>query len=563
MFRWALLSNSTISPLVRRLTTEIHSAKHQCECFAAEYSDALRQVFAEESELWAFKPNLITLHLDLQQIKPDLEVSFAFETAARREDIMRELIEHVMIVVKALRAKTTAALLVSNFPTPPRSVLGIGLDYIFKNALRRTNLELDSQLRSIPQCHIVDCDSLWAEAGWSERDRRFEVLAQMPMGPKMQKLLVEEWLRYFRAIQGFTRKCIVVDLDNTLWKGILGEDGFDGIQMGDTPGGRGFRQFQLALKALSRRGTILAINSKNTSEEAIEVIRNHPDMVLRERDFAAMQINWEDKATNLSRLSNELNIGPQHMVFLDDNPSERNWVRQRHPDVLVPEIPSDSSGFRDMLTQCGLDTLVVTDEDFKRAQMYWEERRRREFQGEAPSYEEFLKELNVQAEIQRLPSKLLDRAVQLSQRTNQFNLTTHRYTAEQINDFCGSPRAIVLMMNLRDRFGEYGWSGMAVATAEEQQLNIDSFLLSCRVMGKNVEFVLFSALLRWGAEQSCTHVRGAFIPSGKNKPCADFYERCGMVLSDGVVAGSQNWFSAKITELPILPIGHVKISVSF
>ena len=563
MLRWALLSNSTISPLVRRLMLEVQSGKHSCEFFSAEYGDALRQVFAEDSELLAFKPDLIVLHFDLQQIKPDLELSLVFETPARQEEIMREVIDHVITAAKTLREKTRATLLVSNFPTPPRSVLGIGLDCAFKNALRRANLEIASHLGCLAQCHIIDCDSLWAEAGWSGRDRRFEVLAQMPMGLKMQRLLVSEWLRYFRATQGLTRKCIVLDLDNTLWKGILGEDGSEGIEMGDTPTGRGFRQFQLALKALCRRGTILAVNSKNTPEEAIEVIRNHPDMVLREHDFAAMQINWDDKAANLARISSELNIGHQHIVFLDDNPAERNWMRQKHPDVLVPEMPNDSSGFCDVLTQCSLDTLTLTDEDSKRSQMYWEERQRREFQAEAPSYEQFLHELNVQADIQKLSPKLLERAVQLCQRTNQFNLTTYRYTAEQIKGFSESPRGIVLITSLRDRFGEYGWSGLAIATAEDGQLNIDSFLLSCRVLGKNVEFALFSALLHWGAKQGCTSVRGTFLPTGKNKPCADFYTRCGMTSCNGAAPDSKKSFAANIAELRALPVGHINISMSF
>jgi FkbH-like protein len=563
MYRWALLSNTTISPLVRRLRAEIDSAKHRCECFCAEYGDALRQVFAEESELLKFKPELIALHLDLQQIKPDLELTLPFETEVGRENIMREVIEHVITMVGTLRAKTAATLLVSNFPTEPRGVLGIGLDYIFKNAVRRTNLELDSKIRSISQCHVVDCDGLWAEAGWCERDRRFEALAQMPMGPKMQKLLVDEWLRYFRAIHGLTRKCIVVDLDNTLWKGILGEDGPEGIQLGDTPSGRGFRQFQLALKALARRGTILAINSKNSWKDAIKVIRDHPEMVLREGDFAAMQINWEDKATNLARISNELKIGLQHMVFLDDSPSERSWIRQRHPEVFVPEMPKDSCAFCDVLTQCGLDTLVLTDEDLKRSQMYREERQRREFQAESLSYEQLLKESNVQADIERLRSDHIERAVQLCQRTNQFNLTTPRYTAEQIKGFSVSSCAIVLMMSLRDRFGEYGWSGLAIAIADGEQLIIDSFLLSCRVLGKNAEFALFSALLLWGAKQNCTYVRGAFIATGKNKPSADFYERCGMVPCGDGVDDVKKCFSSRITELPSLPVRHVKISIKF
>jgi FkbH-like protein len=563
MFRWALLSNSTIAPLVRRLTNEIQSADYNCECFYAEYSDSLRQIFANESELWEFKPDLITLHLDLEQISPGMELSFPFEPEDRRETLAREVVEHVLTVVQSLRAKTRATLLVSNFPIPPRSALGVALDHIFKNALRGINLQLDSELRRISQVYVIDCDSLWAEAGWSDRDRRFEAIAQMPMGPKMQKLLVDEWLRYFRAIGGLSRKCIVLDLDNTLWKGILGEDGFDGIQMGDTPVGRGFRQFQLTLKALTRRGTILAIDSKNTRDDALEVIRNHPDMLLRETDFAAMEINWDDKATNISRISRELNIGLAHMVFLDDNPSERNWVRQSHPEVLVPEMPADSSGYSDILTRCSLDTVTVTEEDFKRTRMYSEERRRREFQAEAPSYDRFLDQLNVEATVQRLDQSLLDRAVQLCQRTNQFNLTTRRYDAAQLDGFNNLHSGIVLMLSLRDRFGDYGWSGLAVANAEKDEVTIDSFLLSCRVMGKNVEFALFSAILQWGMKYERSYVRAAFVPSAKNKPCADFYERCGLVYSVRATTDSEKWFTAKIADLPPLPITHVKVSTNF
>jgi FkbH-like protein len=563
MFRWALLSNTTISPLVRRLRSEVPAAETGCEFFCAEYGDALRQVFAEDSELLAFGPHLVVLHLDLEHIKPHLELSFAFETAARREEIFREVVEHIVEAATTLRSKTGATLLVSSFPTPPRSVLGIGVDHLFKTAVRRANLEIDSRLRCIPCCHVVDCDSLWAEAGWSDRDRRFEAIAQLPMGPRMQKLLAAEWVRYFRAIQGLTRKCIVVDLDNTLWHGILGEDGPAGLQMGDTPQGRGFRQFQLSLKALSRRGTILAISSKNNLEDAIDVIRNHPDMVLREQDFAAMEINWDDKATNISRILATLNIGAGHLVFLDDSPSERNWVRQSHPEVLVPEMPADGSGFSDVLSQCGLDTLMPTTEDLRRTEMYREERERRAFQVLTPSYDRFLKELDIHTKIQKLNPALLDRAVQLCQRTNQFNLTTRRHTAEQIQAFSQSSAGIVLMMTLHDRFGEYGWSGLAIATAQSERVTIDSFLLSCRVLGKNVELALFSALVRWAATQNCTAISGLFEPTLKNKPCADFYGKCGLVPRDAAPERTGQWFDAKIAELPHLPIEHLTMSIDF
>jgi FkbH-like protein len=195
--------------------------------------------------------------------------------------------------------------------------------------------------------------------------------------------------------------------------------------------------------------------------------------------------------------------------------------------------------------------------------MYREDRQRRAFQAGTPSYEEFLKELNVQVSIQKLQPALLDRAVQLCQRTNQFNLTTRRYTAEQLQRFSESPDAIVLMMSLVDRFGEYGWSGLAVATAKNEKLTIDAFLVSCRVLGKNVELGLFSALARWAAARSCTEIGGAYIPSGKNKPCADFYEKCGMVLHNDLEAGSEQRFAARMTELPDLPLGHLEMSMNF
>ena len=561
MFRCVLLSNTTISPLVHRLRSELRFADHDWEIFSAEYGAALQQIFSENGELLTSNPDLIVLHLDLQQIKPDLELSFVFETPSKKDAILAEVSQHVVTMVKTLRSKTTATILVNNFPVAPRSVLGISLDHVFKTALRRTNLELDSQLRSVPRCHVLDLDGLWAEAGWADLDRRFEAIAQIAMGPKMQKLLVSEWLRYFRAFQGLSRKCVVVDLDNTLWRGIIGEDGIEGIQMGDTPEGRAFRKFQLALKALTRRGVSLAINSKNTFEDAIEVIRNYPDMVLRESDFAAMQINWDDKATNLARIVADLNIAFRHVVFLDDSPTERAWVRDKHPEVLVPEMPRDSSGYCDVLMECGLDTLTVTDEDYKRTKMYREERQRRTSEAQAHSYDQFLSDLNLEAEVQNVTPQLSERAAQLCQRTNQFNLATRRYTSEHIRSLSEVPGSVVLMIRARDRFGEYGWSGLAIANVQDECLTIDSFLLSCRLMGKNVEFALFAALVESAEKGHCSRVRGVFIPTGKNKPCSNFYKQCGMVLRGSSSADSEQWFSANLVDIPPLPIRHIKLSI--
>jgi FkbH-like protein len=562
VFRWALISNTTTAPLVQRLGREIKTSGVECEFFVSEHGDIGRQVFSPASELYTFKPDLIVVYLDLQQIKPMLELSVPFTTPEEREQLLSEGVEHTTSMLKALRSHSSAVLLVNSFPVIPRTVLGIGMDQIYRNLIRQINLNLCRAAKEIPQCYIFDCESLWTEAGFREYDRRFEMLAEFPFGMGMQKLLVNEWMRYFRALRGLTRKCIVVDLDNTLWGGILGEDGAEGIQMGDTPEGRPFRRFQQALKALNRRGVLLAINSKNNASDVKALFEQNSDLLLRESDFAAMQINWDDKATNLARISREMNIGLQHMVFLDDNPVERAWVRQRHPEVLVPEMPEDNTRYSDVLLQCELDALAVTDEDLKRAKMYWEERQRRTLQAEVPSFEEFLKNLSLEVEIEPLSGPLLDRAAQLCQRTNQFNLTTRRHNADEIARFAESPRSKVLLLKARDRFGEYGWSGLAIVQTEDNRASIESFLVSCRVLGKNAEYALFAAVVKWAIQQKCTDLQGLYIPTSKNPPCKDFLEQCGMKPITSNAAGAGVGYEANLTDLQTRRIDHIKVSIS-
>jgi FkbH-like protein len=562
MFRWATISNTTISPLMPRLKRAIKETGVSCEFFVAEHGDTGRQVFSPESELYAFKPDLIVLYLDLPQIVPGFELTIALEKPEARARVEAETVGQVVGMVKALRNYSSAFLLVSSFTVVPRTALGIGLDPVYRNSVRRMNLQISQELSQLQQCQIFDMESLWAEAGFSQHDRRFELIAQFPFGVGMQQALIGEWMRYFRVLQGASRKCVVLDLDNTLWGGVLGEDGIQGIQMGDTPEGRPFRRFQEALKALARRGVLLAISSKNNMDEAIAALREHPDMVLTEKDFAAMQINWDDKATNLKRLSQELNIGLQHMVFLDDNPAERGLVREHHPDVLVPDLPGDKSRYAEVLCRCELDTLAVTAEDLKRTQMYWEERQRKALQAEAPSFEHFLNNLRLEVGIERLSAPLLERAAQLCQRTNQFNLTTRRHNAEAISRFANASNSAVLLMKARDRFGEYGWSGLAIVETEGKRASIDTLLLSCRVLGKNAEFAFFSSLVKWAEQMGCTHIRGSFIPTPKNLPCKDFLPRCGLSPIGTPSAPGEQWFEAKLTDLSLPQIDHITVESS-
>ena len=552
---WALVSNTTVAPLAPRLKKELLAMGIASEVFLAQYGEAGQQILQSGSPLYAARPDMVVLYLDLEQLRPGVDGTLAFATPDQRAAIQAELFAEVITLVRAVRDHCPATVLVNNFPVVPRTVLGVGLDPIFKSAVRQLNLRLADELARLPNCFLYDCDSLWAEVGWSDRDRRFEMLAQLPFGLRLQPLLVREWLRYFRALQGWTRKCVVVDLDNTLWGGILGEDGPDKLQMADTPQGRPYRRLQQALQTLNRRGVLLAVCSKNNAADALAVLRDHPDLLLHENDFAALQINWQDKATNLRAIAHELNIGLQHLVFLDDNPTERQWVRDALPEVLVPELPGDAAQFADVLTDCELDTLAVTEEDLKRTQLYAEDRERRQFQSSITSYEQFLQELQIVVRIERLQPALVDRAAQLCQRTNQFNLTTCRHTAADLQRWAESPTAVVLLMNVRDRFGEYGWTGLAVAHHQNRQAEINSFLVSCRVLGKQVEFALLAALVDWAHRAGCTELAGTYLPSPKNALCAKFYSQCGLLPTKD----SPPSFARAIAELPAQPVGHIEL----
>jgi FkbH-like protein len=553
-----LVSNITVAPLAARLKSALDAARIEAEVFLVQYGAIAQQILQPSSALYAFHPTMVVLYLDLDQLRPGLETSFPFEPPARRANIQSEIIAEVMGLVRSVRANCAATVLVNNFPVVPRTALGIGLDPSFKTAVRQLNLRLAEEIARVPNCFLYDCDSLWAEVGWSDRDRRYEMLAQLPFGPKLQPLLVSEWLRYFRAVRGQTRKCVVVDLDNTLWGGVLGEDGPDRIQMGDTPRGRPYRHLQQALQALGRRGVLLAVCSKNNANDALAVLRDHPDLLLREEDFAAIRIDWNDKATNLRAIARELNIGLEHLVFLDDDPAERLWVRESLPEILVPELPADAALFADALNDCELDTLALSDEDLKRTQMYAEERERRTFQATAHSYEQFLHELHLVVHIERIQPALLDRAAQLCQRTNQFNLTTRRHAAADLQRFAAAADAVVLLMSVRDRFGEYGWTGLAIAQRRHQRAEIDSFMISCRVIGKQVEFALFAALADWARRAGCTELNATYLPSSRNTICADFYPNCGLLP----VNGAPQSYARALAELPAPPISHIDVQTN-
>ena len=335
---------------------------------------------------------------------------------------------------------------------------------------------------------------------------------------------------YIKPVLGLNKKCIVLDLDNTLWGGIIGEDGFNGIELGHTPNGKAYVEFQKKLLSLWQQGIILAINSKNNFEDAMKVINEHPNMILKEEHFASIQINWNDKALNLKQISNEINIGTDSMVFFDDDKLNQERIKQEFPLVLTVELTKDPSDYVKILEELKeFDVLSRTEEDNKRGKMYTQQRKRKEFEETVSDLNQFLDQLNIKVKIEDSNEFLIPRISQLTLKTNQFNLTTKRYQEEDIQKFTLDDNFKIGCANVQDKFGDNGITGVFIIKKNDKVWNLDTFLLSCRVMGRGVENLILSHLLQDAKKNGIKEFIAEFIPTEKNKPSSNFLKENGFI----------------------------------
>ncbi len=322
------------------------------------------------------------------------------------------------------------------------------------------------------------------------------------------------------------KKCLVLDLDNTLWGGIVGEDGMENLALSLTPPGNSFIAFQQAILDHYHRGIILAINSRNNPEDALNVIRNHPNMILKESHFAASRINWNDKATNIRELAKELNIGLDSMVFLDDDPTNRAMVRSMVPEVEVPELPADPKLYASFLNSLPyFESTVITDEDKMRGNLYVTERLRKEEEKNYENKKDFLKELNLELLVYKDDKNNIPRLSQLTEKTNQFNTLKTPYTEKEVEEFVKSKDHHVFYGKLLDKFGDYGIIIFALVEKIGDTWKINSMLMSCRVFGRNVEDAFLSYIKKEAMKDGAKKIEILFEDSPKNTPAKEFVEK--------------------------------------
>lgn len=532
-YRVRFIRNFTLEPIEFWLQRELGSSGISVACSFGGFSEAadnIQCLAAEEQEPEGHAMTVLALGLEMTA-RDFGHVSWAVEAACERH----------LLLVRAAVERSRVPLIINTVLPPLFSATGLASvtgDAIHAEHVDKLNLEL----RSVAAAHagrviLVDWMAIARELGERDTyDYRFWYSSGAPFASAFLGKYAAAIAGVIRAVTGKARKCLVLDCDNTLWGGIVGEDGREGIRLSsDTLPGAYFQAFQRSVLDLHARGVIIALCSKNDESDVMDVIDNHPDCVLRREHVAAWRINWNEKARSIAELADELNIGRDAMVFIDDSAHECELVRSVHPEVLVLQTPAHHEELVNFLRRRHLfDSLVVTSDDVMRSRTYQQNRARDEFSAALGDISEYKRQLATRLTCRRVGRADLPRVVQLIQRTNQFNLTTRRHDQAAVERLFESSEAMIVCAELEDRFGQLGLVGVAIAVRQGEHAVIDSMLMSCRALGRDAEMAfasgLYSALV---AEWGVMRVFADYLPTPKNQLVADFWQRAGLVIDQG------------------------------
>lgn len=433
--------------------------------------------------------------------------------------------------VTALRAHFDGLILLQNVvpnEQRPHGILESRRDLGHADFARAVNLQLSQRCRETGEAFVLDAQLLAGQSGnvWPGLHKQ-QLMASRPFTDDLANALAAEIAAFCAARKGFARKCLVLDLDNTLWGGVVGEDGVAGLKIGGGFPGNIYTELQKEIHALRERGVTLAIVSKNNDADAWEVFSQRPEMILKRADFSAHRINWQDKATNLRELAAELNLGLDAFVVLDDNHVERDWIEEALPEVDVCPAGDPLEMLRWLVTCRRFDTLAITKEDALRAKSYAAADERSRLATSSANLQEYLASLGTQVTIGCNTTSQIARVAQLTQKTNQFNLTTRRYTETEIQERMKNPAWRIFWCSCRDNFADEGVIGVVLVEIAGSEWRLDTFLMSCRVLGRGVEKALLGAVCKQAGEAGATLVCGEFLRTAKNAQTENFYETCG------------------------------------
>jgi len=524
----AVLADSASQLFCQALKAWGVSQKINFDIWEADYDQIYSTVSDGESDLYKHNADYVVI---FQSVKK-LIYQFYKSGNDERQNFADSHIHFVQHICTQVNEKSKAKIIYLNFPEVDDKLFGnyankTNQSFLFQ--LRQINIELMMLGQQYKEIHICDIASLQNEIGkrnlFSEQlyvtaDTIYSLDALVHVAKNITDIVL--------AARGHLKKCVVLDLDNTLWGGIIGDDGLENIQLGSLGIGKAFTAFQKWLKELKNRGIILAVSSKNTEHIAREVFEKHPDMALRMDDIAVFAVNWDNKADNIRHIQSVLNIGFDSMVFFDDNPFERDMVQKHLPDVTVPDLPEDPAEYLSYICTLNLfETASLTADDAKRTKQYQEEAKRISIQKSFVNEGDFLASLNMLAEVSQMDSFILPRAAQLTQRSNQFNLRTVRYTDADLQRLQADPSVLTMAITLRDKFGDYGMISLVIGKITGNELFIDTWIMSCRVLKRGVEKFVLNELVRQAESRGATAIVGEYLPTAKNGLVKDHYQQLG------------------------------------
>ena len=531
--RIAVLSSFTLNAMEKVFEVKCAEKKIKCASYLGGYNQYNQEILDETSRLYEFNPDVTFLILDTQNILGDLWYSPYSVGANQRKDFVEKKILEIKNLIQSFTKKSKSKLIISNFTIPSKSNYGIfetKSEFGLQKMISSLNQNLQDFVSDMDSVYLFDMNGFVTRYGEINIfDPKQFLFGDIKISLDFIPHLTNDLMGYVIATLGLSKRCIVLDLDNTLWGGVIGEDGFNGIKLGSGPPGNAFVEFQKHLLGLYHRGILLAINSKNNLDDAMEVIEKHPDMILRKEHFACMRINWNDKVSNLKEISGELNFGLENFVFIDDDPINREFVRTSLPQVMTVDLPNDPAKYAQILEEMNdFNVLKITDEDKKRGIMYSQQKERKVFEKSSTNLEEFLKNMKLKVTIQKADNFTIPRISQLILKTNQFNLTTKRYQLEDIEKFSKDENMLVGCAQVEDKFGDNGVTGAFIVQSDgSKEWILDTFLLSCRVMGREVEKSILGYIIKKAKESGIEKIKAQFIPTQKNKPIENFLPDCG------------------------------------
>ncbi|MFI5301528.1 MAG: HAD-IIIC family phosphatase [Polyangiales bacterium] len=530
-----------VAPLVRVLLAD---AGFAAEIYEAGYDTVENEAHDPSSGLFAFRPDVVVIVQATQRLR-DRYYSFTGSSAELVDDLANKMAS----VWRAISERTGAPIVQSTFVVPSERAFGnfgFRAPPSFHTTVQRLNAAIAKLASETPSIYLHDVDYVASEIGRRQFiDEKLWLLSKSLCALEHLPEVAQNLVDVVLAIRGVAAKCVVLDLDNTTWGGVVGDDGIEGIRLGEDEDGPAFRGLQRFAKELSKRGLILAVCSKNTDSVARDAFARHPDMVLKLDDIAVFVANWQDKATNIRHIQETLNIGLDSIVFLDDNPFERNLVRQILPQVIVPELPEDPADYVRAVASLNLfETASASALDADRGRMYADQAKREGERAQFTSLEEYLASLDTKVTVGRFDRFNLPRIVQLTQRSNQFNLTTRRYGEAECERFMNDQSAYPFHVSVRDKYGDFGLVQVAIVRISGADAVIDQFLMSCRVLMRGVEEFAMNRIFETAKARGCTRVVGTFIPTAKNAMVAEFYPRFGFAKVDDRIddsGGTTTW----------------------